>query len=92
MSDTPRPPPLDPAQAGDASDPDLEPLLRLALAGGRAGPRRTLLERAGSPAAALRQGDAAWRSAGLDDSQRTALRRPDEGAMAASLQWSAKPP
>ena len=91
MSETRCPPPLDPAQAGDTSEPDIEPFLRLVLAGGRAGPRRTLLERAGSPAAALAQGDAAWRAAGLDENQRAALRRPDEEAMAASLRWIAQP-
>ena len=48
---------------------DLDALLRLVAAGGRAAPRRALLDAHGSPAAALRAGVRAWHAAGLDERQ-----------------------
>lgn len=90
MYDAPSPLEEDPI-VSPADGDGTEALLRLVLAGGRTAPRRMLLERAGSPLAALRLGEAAWRSAGLDDAQRAALRRPDRKAMDASMCWCAQP-
>lgn len=77
---TPRPLPL--------PSPDAcEPLIRLALAGGPAEPRRTLLEATGGPRAALAAGEAAWRAAGLTPAQCAALKAPDPAGLARGLRW-----
>ena len=89
MSDASRPLLVDPTPAVRAND--IESMLRLALAGGRVAPRRTLLERSGSPAAALADGESAWRAAGLDEDQCAALRRPACDAMEAALRWHQAP-
>jgi len=59
-------------------DADLHALLRLIHAGGAAAPRRRLLEHDAGPAAALAGGASAWREAGLDAVQRTALAGAEE--------------
>ncbi|MBB4127393.1 DNA processing protein [Xanthomonas translucens] len=75
-----------------AHSPSTDPaLLALSLAGGASAPRRRLLERHGSAAAALAAGPAAWQAAGLDPAQRAALRQPDRAAMGAALAWLAGP-
>ena len=50
-------------------------LLQLVAAGGASAPRRRLLERHATPAAALAAGPAAWREAGLDAAQARAFER-----------------
>lgn len=72
-------------------DDDIDALLRLALAGGPAAPRRGLLERFASAAAACRAGPDAWRIAGLDADQAQALRQPDRAALARARAWLAAP-
>lgn len=67
-------------------------LLALVLAGGALAPRRRLLARAGSPAAALAAGPAAWRQAGLDPLQCRQLDRPDPAPRARCLDWLAGGP
>lgn len=52
-----------------ASPSDAHALLHLVAAGGATAPRRQLLERHASPAAALDAGPRAWRQAGLDQAQ-----------------------
>jgi len=64
-----------------------EALLRLVLAGGAPGPRRTLLERFADPAQALRAGPAAWRSAGCSAQQRAVLALPDAAMVTRGLRW-----
>lgn len=53
--------------------PDDLALLRLIECGGASAPRRRLLERFATPAAALAAGPSAWREAGLDEGQVRAL-------------------
>ncbi|MGX5731432.1 DNA-processing protein DprA [Pseudoxanthomonas beigongshangi] len=67
----------------DASDA----LLRLVLAGGATSARRRLLERHGTPAAALAAGTGAWRAAGLDEAQIGALLTPPPGPLIAGRDW-----
>jgi DNA processing protein len=62
-------------------------LLRLIATGGSAAARRALLDRHGSPQAALAAGPAAWRDAGLDERQTAALRRPDATTLAHAEAW-----
>lgn len=61
-------------------------LLRLIAAGGSPTPRCRLLERHGSPAAALDAGPGAWRAAGLSAGQCAALAR-SEALPARTLAW-----
>lgn len=67
------------------------PLLHLVLAGGAMACRRELLDRHGSPAAALAAGPRAWRDSGLDAAQRANLRAPAAQALRAALAWLAEP-
>ena len=53
--------------------PDDRALLRLLACGGASAPRRRLLDRHATPAAALAAGEPRWREAGLDAAQRGAL-------------------
>ena len=76
-----------PAHLPPPAPDDDTALLRLAAAGGPAAARRALLDRHGSPTAALAAGAAAWREAGLDDRQAAALRRPDAAALARAEAW-----
>ena len=72
----------------DLPSPDeYAPLLRLALAGGAAEPRRALLEIAGGAQAALAAGEGAWRAAGMSTAQCAALAAPDAARLAHGLQW-----
>lgn len=75
-------PPLAPPPADD-----IDALLRLVAAGGSAAARRALLERHGSPHAALSAGSAALRAAGIDERQAAALRRPDAATLAHARAW-----
>lgn len=50
-------------------------------------PRRALLERHGTPAAALAAGPRAWRDAGLDPQQRASLHAPDRDVLSHALAW-----
>ena len=68
-----------------------EALLRLVLAGGAPGPRRTLLERFADPAQALRAGPTAWRSAGCSAQQRALLALPDAAMVTRGLRWLERP-
>jgi DNA processing protein len=70
---------------------DMEALLRLLEAGGRAAPRRALLERHGGPRAALAAGAHAWREAGCDEAQRRALERKDAPSHRRARAWLAQP-
>ncbi|MBD9480218.1 DNA-processing protein DprA [Pseudoxanthomonas sp. PXM02] len=71
---------------------DLIALARLVLAGGPVLARRRLLERCGSPAAALAAGTDAWREDGLDGSQIARLRGGDaDGALARTERWLQAP-
>lgn len=78
MSDDASPPP--------ASD-ERHALLRLVAAGGSAAARRGLLDLHRSPQAAVAAGATAWREAGLDERQISALRRPDVSALAHAEAW-----
>lgn len=70
------------------TDDDLA-LLRLIAAGGASAPRRRLLERHATPAAALAAGPAAWRESGLQPAQARAL---DATAVPpATRDWLAQP-
>lgn len=69
-----------------ASD-DTHALLRLVAAGGSAAARRVLLERHGTPSAALSAGAGAWRETGLDERQVSALRSPDAEMLALAEHW-----
>jgi len=70
------------------TDDDLA-LLRLIAAGGASAPRRRLLERHATPAAALAAGPAAWREAGLHPAQARAL---DAATVdPAARDWLARP-
>ncbi len=71
-------------------DADTQALLVLVAAGGPAAPRRHLLERHGSPAAALAAGPAGWREAGLSPAQSAALRGPAP-ALAPAHRWLDSP-
>ncbi|KLJ00107.1 DNA-processing protein DprA [Luteimonas sp. FCS-9] len=75
----------------DTAQTDLDALLRLVHAAGPLAPRRRLLERHPGPAAALAAGHDAWREAGLDATQRAALRAPDP-ARHRSQAWLAAAP
>lgn len=66
-------------------------LLRLHAAGGAAAPRRRLLESCASPAAALAAGRRAWREAGLDEAQISALEDDAPDTFAHSRAWLAQP-
>jgi DNA processing protein len=68
-----------------------EALLRLVLAGGAIAPRRTLIDRFGTPAQALRSGPAAWRAAGCSAEQRARMTLPDPDALAHGLHWLEQP-
>lgn len=73
-------------------DDEQRSLLSLVLAGGQVAPRRQLLERHGSAAAALAAGPAAWREAGLAPEAAASLRRPDPATMASAARWLAASP
>ena len=67
---------------------DATALARLVLAGGPAQCRRQLLDRHGSPAAALAAGAGAWRASGLDPAQIAVLQDPAIGeALARTRDW-----
>lgn len=67
-------------------------LLHLLAASGGSAPRRRLLERHGTPAAALAAGSRAWRDAGLNAAQTAALRNAqDTPALARTLAWLQAP-
>ncbi|WP_448670883.1 DNA-processing protein DprA [Pseudoxanthomonas mexicana] len=67
---------------------DATALARLVLAGGPAQCRRHLLDRHGSPAAALAAGAGAWRASGLDPAQIAALQdRAISEALARTREW-----
>lgn len=66
---------------------DTTALLTLIRAPMRSALRSALIDRHGSPAAALRAGPSAWRSAGLNAKAMAALARPDRAALAADLAW-----
>ncbi|KAF1014999.1 MAG: DNA processing protein DprA [Stenotrophomonas maltophilia] len=66
-------------------------LLTLQLAGGPLAPRRALLAAAGTAAAALSAGPAAWRAQGCTPAQCSALARPDAAALVAARRWLAAP-
>jgi len=71
---------------------DLIALARLVLAGGPVLPRRRLLERRGSPAAALAAGADACRAEGLDAAQIARLQAADaDGALARTRDWLQAP-
>lgn len=72
-------------------DDDIDALLRLVAAGGAAAPRKALLDRHPSPAAALAAGAASWRACGLSEAQVNALRKPDMARLDPARQWLAKP-
>ncbi|HVK51029.1 MAG TPA: DNA-processing protein DprA [Pseudoxanthomonas sp.] len=61
------------------------------MAAGALAPRRLLLDRHGSPAAALAAGPRAWRDAGLDAGQRALLHAPDAATLAHALDWLSQP-
>jgi DNA processing protein len=63
------------------------PMLSLILAGGRVAPRKRLLERHGTAAAALAAGETAWRDAGLEADAIARLRRPDSAAVTRAMDW-----
>ena len=67
---------------------DATALARLVLAGGPAQCRRHLLDRHGSPVAALAAGAGAWRASGLDPAQIAALQdRAVSEALARTREW-----
>ena len=71
--------------------PATEALLVLLAAGGASAPRRALLERHGSPAAALAAGPSGWRAAGCSEAQVQGLQRPDARRLASSQAWLEAP-
>lgn len=71
----------------DASDA----LLTLIACGGPLAPRRELLDRFGTPAAALAAGAASWRACGLSATQVGALHAPDAATVARARDWLAAP-
>lgn len=64
-------------------------LLRLVLAGGATSARRRLLERHGTPEAALAAGPGGWRAEGMDEEQIHALSTPAPAPLAAGRDWLA---
>lgn len=68
---------------------DRHALIALVAADGAAAPRRALLERHGSAAAALAAGPAAWREAELSETQTAALRAPDGVELERAQAWLA---
>ncbi|MFT4197950.1 MAG: DNA-processing protein DprA [Pseudoxanthomonas sp.] len=74
----------------DDTDPS-DALLALVLAGGPGAPRRALLERHPSAAAALHAGVAGGSTAGLDATTRARLRRPCGERLARCRDWLAQP-
>jgi DNA processing protein len=81
------------AKAAPAAAPDdeLRALLALVDADGATAPRRTLLEAAGSAAAALALGPPGWRAARLTDAQQSRLRRPDAARLDTHRAWLGAP-
>lgn len=75
----------------DTLSEDSVALLKLVLAGGRTGARRTLLEQHNSPAAALADGPGAWRAAGCSATQCDNLTHPDSKQLQRSLDWLLDP-
>ncbi|MCF7221565.1 DNA-processing protein DprA [Marilutibacter chinensis] len=73
------------------SPDDLHALLRLATCGGRVAPRRALLERAGSPQAALAGGTSLWRACGLSGEQVAVLRGTGTAGLATAIDWLQRP-
>lgn len=70
---------------------DRHALIALVAADGASAPRRALLERHGSAAAALAAGPAAWREAKLGEAQIAALRTPDRTELERAQAWLAAP-
>ncbi len=70
---------------------DRDALLVLALAGGPLQPLRDLLERFGTPVAALAAGRAGWQEAGCTPAQCATLAAPDAGALDHARHWLAQP-
>lgn len=66
-------------------------LLRLHACGGRAGPRRRLLEAWPDPAAAVAAAKPAWHAAGLSPTQIRALRGPPPAALLTCERWLQAP-
>ncbi|KRG69347.1 DNA-processing protein DprA [Pseudoxanthomonas dokdonensis] len=62
-------------------------LALLAMAPGRLGPRRALLEHCRCPLAVLAGGRPMWRRAGLDEAQQQWLARPDEAILRPVWAW-----
>ncbi|MBP6748713.1 MAG: DNA-processing protein DprA [Xanthomonadaceae bacterium] len=76
----------------DNAGRDTDAMLRLALCGGAAAPRRALLLAFGSAAGALEAGPARWRECGLDRLQIHALHHDDAlPALARSRDWLSAP-
>ncbi len=71
---------VEPASIGH----DADALLRLVAAGGSAAARRRLLDSHGTPSDALRAGASAWRAAGLDARQVSALQTRDDAERSAA--------
>lgn len=76
--------------AGAMAETDIDALLKLHAAGGRAAPRRKLLDAFLAPTAALAAGRRAWREAGLDDAQMQALAQDRNDALAPARAWLAQ--
>lgn len=72
---------------GPHVDVETDAMLRWVLCAGAIAPRRALLERFGSAAAALGAGMQAWRESGLDTSQVRALREDDTPLHARAREW-----
>ncbi|HEY0662860.1 MAG TPA: DNA-processing protein DprA [Lysobacter sp.] len=72
-------------------DNDIDALLRLIAAAGAAAPRKALLERNGTPTAALAAGVVEWRACRLSDAQIAALQTADEAALNQSRRWLTSP-
>lgn len=80
------------APSGGARSDNTDAMLRLALCGGAAAPRRALLTACGGPVGVLDAGPARWRECGLDPLQIHALRHDDAlPALARSLEWLSAP-
>ncbi len=80
-----------PSRMDHSLSEDTAALLTLVLCGGRGTPRRNLLQRHASPAAALGAGPVAWKAAGCSAEQSAALVRPDPLALAHCLDWLQHP-